>query len=1102
MRKFDVLDPDCIVSSPHFLEASAGTGKTFAIEHIVTRLLLDSVLQAQGEELLVVTFTRAATRELKLRIRSNLKQALSSLKGDQPIIWPYLKVIESDQDRTWSIRKLEEALSLFDRISIFTIHGFCHQMLKRFPFEAGIPLEITFKETQDTGSLIEQTLDFLRSGLGKKYFHRFQVERVFRKNGYDIRELARELVYLMEQEASFPDFCSYEEGLSLFKERIQILRQELKSDRDLSKEFEELSQNFNGLSSSKDQENFLEQVDLLIKCLKESGIEEDVWSQLLKYDALFLEKLSQSFLKKKSKMTFEFIEKSYDLFLLKNKLFPLLEEARDSKKILLRMAKACKEGVLQNEKEIQSPDEILKWMHTSVSRPLFCQKVQKFYKAAIIDEFQDTDPLQWDIFYKLFCNNRADFPLFLVGDPKQSIYAFRNADLPTYLKASHTFLPSQHLSLDTNYRSEPLLIQVLNRLFSLSPTWLSDDQAFIYEPVKARPQVSDSVFSDGYGSVHCLVTLAKKTANKRSEEELLFSFMAQEIVTLYKSGFSFSSFAILIRDRFQGQRLQAAFKKMQIPIQADQMVNLIETRAFSFLRQLIKTLGSIEDKNQIQQLLAHPLLGFSHRDLRLDQLDDKVIQAINKLKSLTLLYEEEGFLVFWEAFLKTHFIDDESSFEERLVAVDESQDYHDLMQLIEKLIEQYPLLSHDILENAIEKLSRSSLEEREGFKRRNNNEEDAVTMMTIHKSKGLEFEIVFALGVYVRSPSSQNFIKCQEQQKLMIMDLENEYHRKLLKKKDEEKMRQLYVALTRAKKRVYFPVCFTEEEGAEFELSPVELFFKRVGLPLIKDRFLLAIEELHIEGLSVRELLTPTLITDYHKEDTLQQLHYPKVYSKQFFPFYISSYSSFHSGQSDKLLATYLKTEEEPLIPSSAYMGNFFHKILEKIFERGIYLHCDKEALRALVLQEMSTASLKGLEEPIIDLLDQVLKIQLKEGEKLFSFKEINPSNVVTEMEFLWIDKGQPFKGVMDLFFCYQEKYYLVDWKSNWLGNNPDDYSTEKLACCMQEHDYFMQASLYGRAVCAYLSKQGIPEEAYGGIFYVFLRGVESFTTKGVYHIL
>ncbi|MEI8300825.1 MAG: UvrD-helicase domain-containing protein, partial [Chlamydiota bacterium] len=1013
MPKFDVLDPNCIISSPYFLEASAGTGKTFAIEHIVTRLLLDPVLQIQGEELLVVTFTRAATRELKIRIRNNLKQALSSLKGDQPVLWPYLKSIESDEAKVWSIRKLEEALSLFDRISIFTIHGFCHQMLKRFPFEADIALEITFKETQDTASFIDQVLDFLRSGLESTYFHRFQVEKVFRKNGYDISELARQLIYLMEQEALFPDYYSYEEGLNHFKDQIDVFRKNLRIDKGFSEEFYELSKIFNGLSSNKDQDNFLKQVDLLEQCLKEEISEQMLWDQFLQYDILFLEKLSQSFLKKKSKLTFEDIKKNYSLFVLKEHLYPLLEEARDSKKILLRMAKACKESLLQDQKEIQSPDEILKWMHRSISRPLFCQKVQKFYKAAIIDEFQDTDPLQWDIFYKLFFYGRANFPLFLVGDPKQSIYGFRNADLPTYLKASRAFLPSQHLSLDTNYRSEPLLIEVLNRLFSLSPTWLSDDKAFIYELVKAREQTVDSVFGDGYGSVNCLVLATKKTPNKKVEEELLFSFIAQEIITLHKLGFSFGSFAILIRDRFQGQRLQVAFKKMKIPIEADQMVNLTETRAFSFLRQLIKVLGHIEDKNQMQKLLAHPLFGFVHQDLRLAHLDKKVLQAITKIKNLFILYDEQGFLMFWEAFLKTPFIDPDSSFEERLVALEDAQDYYDLMQLIEKLIEQHPILSHGVLENAIEQLATSSFEEKEGFKRRTNNEEDAVTMMTIHKSKGLEFEIVFALGVYVRSSSVPNFIKCQKQQKLMILDLESDYHQDLLKKKDEEKMRQLYVALTRAKKRVYFPVCFTEEEGLEFELSPIELFFKRVGLSLSKDSFLLAIEALSIEGLSIREIVASDFTGGYQEQADPPELHLPKVYNKQFPPFYIASYSSLLSGQGDKPIVPYLKLEDEPLIPSSAYMGNLFHKILEKFFERGLYIQGDKEALRALVLQEMSSISLKEVEEPIVNLLDQVLRVQLEEGGRLFSFKDIEPSNLVTEMEFLLIDERQPFKGIV-----------------------------------------------------------------------------------------
>ena len=126
MAQFNVLSKEREIFGNYFIEASAGTGKTFTIEHLVVRFLLESSLELK--QILVVTFTKAATRELKKRIYTNIQQAL-----EQEAKWEYLKEISQEQRD-----KLEEALLLFDEAQIFTIHGFCQRMLQEFAFETGL----------------------------------------------------------------------------------------------------------------------------------------------------------------------------------------------------------------------------------------------------------------------------------------------------------------------------------------------------------------------------------------------------------------------------------------------------------------------------------------------------------------------------------------------------------------------------------------------------------------------------------------------------------------------------------------------------------------------------------------------------------------------------------------------------------------------------------------------------------------------------------------------------------------------------------------------------------------------------------------------------
>lgn len=137
MAIFNVLNPETKIFNHHFLEASAGTGKTFAIENIVPRLLLESEDPlVQLSEILVVTFTRAATRELKSRIYHNLlkiKTALDLGVGGPLYIARYL---EEESKKDQAKRRIEEALCFFETAQVFTLHGFCLKILQEFAFEA------------------------------------------------------------------------------------------------------------------------------------------------------------------------------------------------------------------------------------------------------------------------------------------------------------------------------------------------------------------------------------------------------------------------------------------------------------------------------------------------------------------------------------------------------------------------------------------------------------------------------------------------------------------------------------------------------------------------------------------------------------------------------------------------------------------------------------------------------------------------------------------------------------------------------------------------------------------------------------------------------
>ncbi len=138
--QFNCLNRNTPITGNHFLEASAGTGKTFAIEHIVARLLLEKETFSI-QNILVVTFTKAAVRDLRLRIRNNLEVVFRFLREENETPFDYLIPFLEKEKRNKALVKIEEALFFFDQNQIFTIHAFCYRMLQEGFLEAKISSE-------------------------------------------------------------------------------------------------------------------------------------------------------------------------------------------------------------------------------------------------------------------------------------------------------------------------------------------------------------------------------------------------------------------------------------------------------------------------------------------------------------------------------------------------------------------------------------------------------------------------------------------------------------------------------------------------------------------------------------------------------------------------------------------------------------------------------------------------------------------------------------------------------------------------------------------------------------------------------------------------
>ena len=987
MNTFDILSQETSILGNWFLQASAGTGKTFTIEHLFVRLILESDLPL--DQILVVTFTRAAARELKMRIRLNLEKVLQ-----EPQAFPYLKNCVSKD-------KIQEALLAFDQAQIFTIHGFCQKMLQEYAFEAGIGLKTepwTLEEER------REALSFFRKAMAK-YSHS-QRNILLKKFRNDIGSLIKNL---LKETLSLKILESFEVSLQKVNGLFQTMPY-----FPLAHIFEQEVIHYKKMTDPQ----FLLQARFLDEYLLKKSCSLEELDQLLLQKPYFLEGLEESNLKVKS------IGHSLDqnLSYLRKHLLPIIQEISDPALILKDLASYWKKEKQQLSlmKDKISPDEILEKMEESLACPSFLKQVRKKYQAVIVDEFQDTDQIQWNIFDQLFLsvNMKA---IYLVGDPKQSIYAFRQADIYTFLGASKKF--PFHAHLGTNYRSEPGLLHMLNKLFCPTP-WIdlpAWGETLPVLPVKAGKQ--------GEGELHFFVAEGKLGREKRwpsseLEREYFFPFIVQEIQKVSGT----CSIAILVKDRFQALRIHTFLQKWNCVSSIQRGASLGESLALSALQELTSALVK-QDLSLIKKTLLGPLIGWTEADLT----EDNIFFAREQFSKLGSLFKERGFGAFWGEFLDTKW--PLSTILERLVSLPDLNLYHDLQEIVQKAIMEK---DSERICSFLEELKTSEVTDRIL------GEPTGIQIMTTHASKGLEFDVVFALGLVSRTMARDSS--------------EGE-----LKELDAEKMRQLYVALTRAKQKLYAPLAIDLDQKpvALGEASPMELFWDRVK-PILDEY--------------PHTLLNQTSfsLSSYHSSKTTilhPPLPCPSLPPAEF----ILSFSSLAKPSSHTPISF-----SPTALPSGAETGIILHRIFEKVLPA-------QERLESIITEEVAGTLLEPWIKEITALVEKTLTLPLT----TFSLKDIALAKMQPEMEFLFSTKTGLMKGYIDLWFEKDGKYFIVDWKTNLL----EAYDLPHLEQAMNEGDYFLQAAIYTSALKKYIAMfDPRPfNEWFGGVCYLFVRGPACF---------
>ncbi|MHC5986584.1 exodeoxyribonuclease V subunit beta [Klebsiella pneumoniae] len=1138
------------------IEASAGTGKTFTIAALYLRLLLGLGGEAaypraiSVEELLVVTFTEAATEELRGRIRSNIYELrIACLRGesDNPLYSALLAEIADKDDAAKTLLLAERQM---DEAAVFTIHGFCQRMLSLNAFESGMLFEQQLIE-DESRLRYQACADFWRR-------HCYPLTRDIAAVIHDVWKGPRDLLKSLDRwlQGEAPQLKSPPAPNETLAERHQQIIARIDSLkqqwREQVGEIEGVLEN-SGLDRRKfnrgNQGKWMEKVN--------AWAQEETLSYQLP-DAL--EKFAQSFLLERTKAGGE--PPVHPLF---SAVESLLASSLTLTDLVLARAMVEIRDAVAREKRRRGElgfDDMLSRLDEALrgdSGETLASAIRQRFPVAMIDEFQDTDPQQYRIFRRIW-RRQPETALLLIGDPKQAIYAFRGADIFTYMKARGDV--AAHYTLDTNWRSSPGMVGSVNRLFSLS------DNPFMFHeipflPVKAAAKNKGLRFTVDAADVPAMNVwlMPGDTVGSGDYQTFMAQLCATQIRDWLSAGqrgrallwrgetsrpVQASDITVLVRNRLEAAQVREALQTLGIPsVYLSNRDSVFETLEAQELLWLLQAVLAPERENTLRSALATSMFGLTALDIENLNQDEQAWDAlVEEFSEYRQIWRQRGVMPMLRALMTARHIAENllatRGGERRLTDI---LHISELLQEAASQLESEHALVRWLAQHIAEPDSNAASQQM-----RLESDKHLVQIVTIHKSKGLEYPLVWLPFIARFRKQDQAFYHDRETF-AAVLDLGQDEASLELAEAERlaEDLRLLYVALTRAVWHCSLgvaPLSSRKSGNSDFHLSAL-------------GRLLQAGEAMDAAGLAARladfchgdialQIPGELDLTPWQAPAaTIPRLSARELQRRIADDWRVTSYSGLQqhgfSGGQDLLprldvdAAGVGEVVEEPQLtphqfPRGAAPGTFLHSLFEELdFTQPVPEGWMAEKLQlsgfdaqwAPVLTDWLGGVLKTrLPGPDIALnqlaaRDKQVEMafylpiaQLLTAERLDALiRQYDPLSADTPpLDFRQV-RGM-LKGFIDLVFRHEGRYYLLDYKSNWLGEDREAYTRPAMEQAMRAHRYDLQYQLYSLALHRYLRHRLADydyDRHFGGVIYLFLRGMDGqeggqgiFTTRPV----
>ncbi len=1151
MDNFNVKTFD--IKKNYAIEASAGTGKTYSIQKIVTRLLeskknelgpdadIEKELNDEFKRILLVTYTEKATGELKHRIREELSSSFKGITFD------------------------------IDNANIYTIHSFCQSTINEYGLELNKPFELAMIDEGQASNFIDA---FIRDN--------DQFKNDLKK--YDAKVVNDVKNLLLSAFSSYYLDKDYKED----KKIVSVLNQYYIN---LS-EFKKCNPAVEGAID--DIEDYISTTDLDDETRDSlTAIVENARAKLADIDNSGCFDIAKSGKKKG-------VSKIKDIY-------SILDAARLDKANYAKYYAAKYLPIIYGEwlkykdrNKLQTFDDLIRTVREAVlSDESFAQKLREKYRYGIIDEFQDTNQKQWDIFRTIFMHKGNN--IIVVGDPKQSIYSFQGSDVNVYIQAVKditSIKPNDPngipegvaANLTRNWRSTDKMIEACNKVFdtdyffrtsskitftrSASPKDLRDDKenpktgtfdGKEFKPIWIVDEVDMAEFAkiavkkiiectkmDANGHTKLRIKVEKKKIDEFGNYVL--DKKGKEITEIVERNVTYNDFAILYRTRSEGADIVYELKKNGVPFTKYKDKGLFSSLECAHWAALLEAINT-------PNLTGNNIKGF--KKALFTKFFDKSLYEINDEMYNLDTNEAMQKIIDWKEYAKDRKWEDlidniliESGMIQRMKDKTKLDTFSKFKQIGDFLI-GYLSDNHTLLDaidylNSKQKFIDVDSDDENGDIVGKGTSFNAVQLMTIYASKGLEFPVVISCTTFKKPNTLNNVFVYKEAtgKKILTFNRSAEYS-------EEEKcewMRLFYVDYTRASYLLIVPhkkVGKEENANDYFNMKISEFIEEQAN----SDYFDIIDKNVNVTNEDVDNTIAVMNSNDREEMDLadiearIAEIKETKDKLKSSCA-YKHSYSSLSHSAHEKIVVdgeNGVNLDKEGSKPSTSLAeydnnsatiaanykdgnmvtispdfpkGSTIGTALHEVFEKYDFESIDDNALNELIRERFTENGIRFEKHKWVDDANKIVRnvlganfVEIKGNNKTgntFKLSSISECDKLAEVEFNYKHGEKElinyFNGFIDLTFRRGNVYSVIDWKSDSL--NDEDFESYSNYESLKGHTdklYSIQRVLYAHILIDWLasrlnkSKEAVFNENFGGVYYVFMKGCYKDTPNGIY---